>query len=129
MTRILKNFHWFPRILCMMAIAFISLFALDSFDPELTAGQQITGFLIHLIPSFILVIFLVVAWKWELIGGICFAVIGLGFTPLIYNMNYHMNHSVWMSLGVIALITLPFVFVGGLFILSHYLKVRNKLIF
>jgi hypothetical protein len=30
-----------------------------------------------------------------------------------------------MSLGVIAMITFPFVVIGGLFVLSHYLQKKN----
>ncbi len=122
MTPAIKIIHWIPRVLCILAILFVSIFALDSFAPELSLWQQISGFLIHLLPSYILIIFLIVAWKWELIGGMIFIIIGTGFSPLIYSMNYHMNHSVWMSLGIIASITIPFIVIGGLFILSHFLK-------
>jgi CDP-diglyceride synthetase len=102
------------------------MFALDSFSPNLTIWQQIGAFLIHLIPSFILLAFLLVAWKWELIGGILFTVIGLAATPFIYLHNYRMNQSVWMSLMVILFITIPFVIVGVLFTISHF-KNRNQM--
>lgn len=118
--------HWIPRILGIMAIIFISLFALDSFKPGVPPWQQIAGFLMHMIPSFLLILFLVVAWKWELPGGIMFVILGLGFMPFIYMMNYHMNHSVWMSAGVVLMINLPFVLTGSLFITSHILKNRHR---
>jgi len=121
-SRIAKILHWFPRILCIIAILFISLFALDAFEPGLTLGQQLLAFLIHLIPSFILLAILLVAWRWEKIGGIIFTIIGLIASPLVFEHNYRMNESVWMSLAVIGLITLPFVLVGILFILSYYQK-------
>ena len=121
-----KVLHWLPRILCILAILFISLFALDAFDPKLTLWEQITGFIIHLIPSFLLMLILLLAWKKELIGGIVFAIIGLGFSPLVFIHNFRMNHSVWMSLSIIALITIPFSIVGILFIMSHYRKKSVK---
>jgi len=117
-----KIIHWTPRILCILCILFISMFALDSFDPKLTFWQQIGGFLIHLIPTYILVALLIIAWKWELAGGIIFMAIGFGFSPFIYNMNYHMNHSVLMSLGIILMINFPLILTGALFILSHFMK-------
>jgi len=120
-----KVLHWLPRILCILAILFISLFALDAFDPKLTLWEQITGFIIHLIPSFLLMLILLLAWKKELIGGIVFAIIGLGFSPLVFIHNFRMNHSVWMSLSIIALITIPFTIVGILFIMSHYRKKKE----
>ena len=118
----IKIFHWLPRIMCIIAILFISLFAADSFSPELTIWQQLLAFSIHLIPSFVLIIFLIIAWKWELIGGIIFILIGLGLSPFVYIKNFQMNHSVGLSLGIIASITLPFIIVGILFIISSYFK-------
>lgn len=127
MKKSIRVIHWVPRILCILAILFISVFALDSFSPERTIWQQLGAFFIHLIPSFILLAFLIVAWKWEYIGGIIFIVIGLGFSPIIFIHNYNMNHSVWMSLGIILAITIPFVVVGVLFIMSHFKKKKNVL--
>jgi hypothetical protein len=125
MTTTIKIFHWIPRILCILAIAFLELFALDSFDPKYTLGDQLLAFLMHSIPSIILVLFLITAWKWELIGGIIFMILGIGFSPFVFSMNYHNNHSVWISLGIIASITFPFIITGALFILSHFLKRKN----
>ncbi len=117
-----KILHWIPRILCILAILFISMFALDAFDPKLTIWQQIGGFLIHLIPSYILIALLIIAWKWELIGGIIFLLIGLGFGPFIFSHNYHMNNSIGMSLFIVLMINIPFAIVGILFILGYYRK-------
>lgn len=120
MMKKLKPFlYWLPRILCILAILFVSVFALDAFQPELTLWQQIQGFIMHLIPSFILLLFLLIAWKWELIGGIIFVLIGIVLSPFVYMHNYNMNGSVWMSIGIIAMITFPFIIVGILFILGH----------
>ena len=121
----IRLFHWLPRILCILAILFISLFAADAFAPGLTIWQQLGAFFIHLIPSFILLAFLILAWKWELIGGIIFMVIGLAFSPFIFMLNYNRNHSIWLSLVIILTITIPFVVVGILFLISHRLKKKN----
>lgn len=126
MKKYVQVFHWLPRIICILAILFVSLFAADAFAPGLTIWQQLGDFLIHLIPSYILLAFLIVAWKWEYIGCIIFIVIGIGFNPFIFIKNYQMNHSVGMSLGIILSITFPFIVVGILFIFSHLLK-RNNL--
>jgi hypothetical protein len=98
------------------------MFALDAFNPERTIWQQIGDFLMHLIPSFVLIALLIIAWKWEFIGGIIFIIIGVGMSPIIFMHNYKMNHSIWMSLTTILIITIPFVIVGVLFIVSHYRK-------
>jgi hypothetical protein len=36
-----------------------------------------------------------------------------------------MNHSVWMSLGIILVTTGPFILSGVLFVLSHFMKKRE----
>ena len=122
MSKRIKILYWTPRILGILAILFISMFALDAFQHGLSIWQQIAAFLMHLIPSFILLLVLIISWKRELLGGIIFLVLGLGLSPFVFIHNYNMNHSVWMSLGVIMLITVPFVVVGGLFIMSWRYK-------
>ena len=121
----LKVIHWLPRIICILAILFISLFALDAFEHGITIWQKIGAFLVHLIPSFILLIFLTIGWKWEFIGGIIFLVIGLGFSPYIFMHNYNMKHSVALTLLTVMYINMPFVVVGILFLISHSMKKKN----
>jgi hypothetical protein len=116
-----KLFYWLPRIICMLAILFVSLFAADAFQSNLSMGEQLADFAIHLIPSFILLGFLLIAWKWEFIGGIIFTVLGLVMTPVIFYHNYNVNHfSVTQCVGIISMITVPFMVVGVLFIISHF---------
>ena len=118
--------YWLPRIICILAILFVSMFALDAFAPGLSVWQQLGDFLMHLIPSFVLLAVLIIAWKWELYGGIAFTIIGLGLSPFIFMLNHNRNHfSVGASLGVVLMITFPFVVVGVLFIISHFLKKKN----
>ena len=124
MKKSVKIIYWTPRILCILAILFISMFALDSFSPELTIWQQMGAFFIHLIPSYVLIALLIIAWKWEYIGGLIFMIFGLGFTPFIFIHNNNMNQSIWMSLFIILMITFPFIIVGILFIWNH--KIRNR---
>jgi hypothetical protein len=121
-----KIIYWTPRILCILAILFISMFAFDAFDPKLTIMQQIEGFIMHLIPTYILIALLVIAWKWELIGGLIYLLIGLGFIPFIFSHNYHMNHSIGMTLFIVLMINIPFALVGALFIISHYKRKKEQ---
>ena len=118
---------WIPRVLCIAAILFVSMFALDSFDPGIPLGQQLLNFIMHLIPSFVLIILLVIAWKWQLIGGILFTIAGLGFSPFVFMLNYNRTQSVTTSLLIILVITIPFVIVGALFIMGHYMKKEKPL--
>ena len=116
-------YFWLPRAICIAAILFVSMFALDSFAPGLTFWQQIVGFLIHLIPSYVLIALLVVAWKWEYIGGILYIVMGLIFSLWVFDINYSRNQfAMSQSLFNAAIIAFPFVIAGFLFIVSHNRK-------
>jgi hypothetical protein len=121
-----KVLHWLPRILCILAILFISMFSLDAFAPGLTLWQQLGGFLIHNIPSFVLLAVLIVAWKWEKVGGIILTILGLALCIFVFILNYKRNHfPVATSLLNTLMIAIPFVLAGILFILSHYRKKKE----
>jgi len=114
--------HWAPRILAIVAILFISVFSLDAFQAGVPLTKEILAWLMHMIPSFVLIIILVIAWKWENIGGIIFLSLGMAFTPFIFWGNYANNHSIWISLVVVLTITVPLILVGALFMMSHYTR-------
>ena len=67
-----KILYLAPRILSIVFILFISLFALDVFSMEGTLVEKIGGFLIHLIPTYFLIAILLIAWKKERLGGFLF---------------------------------------------------------
>lgn len=120
MTTKRSVFFWAPRMLGLAAIAFISLFALDSFEADQSLTTQLLHLAQHLIPSFILLALLAIAWKWEKVGGMAFIAIGLIFSPLVYMLNHGRNHfSIAQSLLVVLFITVPFIITGALFLLSH----------
>lgn len=125
MNNLVDWFHWIPRLLCILAILFVSMFALDAFAPGLSIWEQIGGFLIHLIPSFVLLSALLVSWKWEKVGGIILMALGLGLSPFVFSMNLQRTGSIWVALGIVLVINIPFVMVGALFIISNYLKKRS----
>jgi len=121
-----KLIHWVPRILVILAILFVSMFAMDSFSPERTFWQNTAAFLMHLIPSFVLVALLIVAWKWEKIGGIILTIVGLVFSVFVFILNLGRNHSVWISLSIVLMICFPFVIAGVLFIISSRKKKKES---
>lgn len=67
-----KIIYWLPRILSILYIGFLGLFALDVFIPNQTIGYYVVAFFMHLIPNFILAVFLVIAWKNEKVGALLF---------------------------------------------------------
>jgi hypothetical protein len=71
-----RALFWAPRVVCILSAVFLSLFALDVFGAGYSFWETILALLIHLVPTYIVVIALVVAWRWERVGSILF--LGLG---------------------------------------------------
>lgn len=122
-----KVLKWLPRIICILAILFISMFAMDSFSPNRTIMQNATALVMHLIPSFILVAILIIAWYRELTGGILLTLAGLAWCTFVFVINLRRTHSVWAGLMIMAMLGLPFVAAGILFILNHFRKNREMI--
>ena len=66
-----------PRILGIVYILFISLFALDVFSEDADAWSICLGFMIHMIPSAILAVLLVISWHFELVGAAAYFILAL----------------------------------------------------
>lgn len=117
----MKNaIHWAPRVLTIISILFVSMFAFDSFSPELPFNEQVIAFLIHLIPSFILLAFLLIAWKYKFAGGVIFIAVGISASMFLFIMHTSRNHDIWMTLSTIGLIAVPFIISGILFVIDHF---------
>ncbi|GAB4580040.1 MAG: hypothetical protein Fur0022_27790 [Anaerolineales bacterium] len=79
----MKNIlYWTPRVLTILFTAFLALFSLDVFGEGYTFWETLVALFMHLIPQFLLIILLVIAWRWERVGGLLF--IGLGLVFLVW---------------------------------------------
>ena len=76
--------YWTPRILTIVFILFLGMFALDSFGGDQSLLQKSGGFLIHLIPNFVLILILIVAWKHEWVGTIAFVLVGIAYIVMFW---------------------------------------------
>jgi hypothetical protein len=73
MNKTLKQIlFWTPRIAGILFVLFISLFALDIFDAKLSFWETVVGLFMHLIPSILLTIAIIIAWKREWFGALLF---------------------------------------------------------
>lgn len=68
--------YWTPRLLCIAFAIFISLFALDVFHESLPFWRMVLALVMHLVPTFAILLLLALSWRWEWVGGIGFAVLG-----------------------------------------------------
>ena len=71
-----RAFFWAPRAMSIVFIAFLSMFALDVFGEGYGFWKTLLALTIHLIPSFVLIAALVLAWRWEWIGAALYAAAG-----------------------------------------------------
>lgn len=78
--------YWAPRVASILFIVFLSLFSLDVISPSLSLSQILIGMLIHNIPVFVLIVVLIISWKYEIEGGITFPAIVIG---VLFMINWH----------------------------------------
>ncbi len=101
--------YWSPRVLGILSILFVSVFALDVFESGVPLSAIAVGLFMHLLPSFFLAGLLALAWKFELVGGAAFVMIAL--LPFFMLEN---------SLSVNAILSAPFLATGILFLIDGF---------
>ena len=120
MTQLSKRaLFWTPRALSIVFIAFLSLFALDVFDEHLGLWRTVLALTMHLIPSFVLIAALVLAWRWEWIGAALYGAAGLLYVWWVVSMSRPVPPA--MRLIWILTIAGPAFAIAGLF-LANWLK-------
>jgi len=112
-----KILYWIPRILAILSILFMTIFSLDAFDGNESFGMKMLGFLMHNIPVLIILVILLIAWRWELAGGILFILAFVAGTIVF--------HSFIGNPASLIVIT-PFLITGILFILHNVLYPIRK---
>jgi len=105
-----KILYWTPRILGILAILFMGMFSLDCFDERDSSGEKLICIFMHNIPALICIAAVIIAWKWELIGGIIF--IAFFIAAGIFFNTFTDNIASLIVIG-------PFLITGILFIV-HY---------
>ncbi|MBI5836407.1 MAG: hypothetical protein HZB25_04095 [Candidatus Eisenbacteria bacterium] len=103
---------WAPRGLTFAFALFTSIFALDVFGHG-TIWQQQLALLMHLIPTFVLLIVLALAWRWEWIGGVIY--LGLAVAYFIFPPNHGR-----LGWDAYALIAGPMIVMGVLFLVGWF---------
>lgn len=103
-----RVFFWTPRVLGILFAIFLSMFALDVFAEGHGFWQTTGALLLHLVPTFIVVIALVIAWRWELVGAILFG--GLAVFYVVWTLG-RLPLATYLSIsGLLALVGVLFLF-------------------
>jgi hypothetical protein len=112
-----RTLFWAPRGLSIIFIAFLSLFALDVFNGHSGLWQTLLALTMHLLPSFVLLVALILAWRWEWIGAALYGAAGLLYVTLTVSRPLPpATRLVW-----ILTIAGPAFIIAGLF-LANWLK-------
>jgi hypothetical protein len=106
----LRLLYWAPRILTILLAVFVSLFALDVFGEGYGFLETLVALFMHLIPTFLILLALLVAWRVEWVGGILFLFVAAGFVAL--SGGRHLG--VWLSM------VLPSCLIAALFFLGWH---------
>jgi hypothetical protein len=137
-SRLASTIRWVARILCILAIVFSGIFALEAVEGKVGLGRQILAFLMAppFLMSVLLIIILIIAWKHELLGGILVPLIWLATAAYVSVSTYHRflhRASKGFQPGLqhvrnfVAMISLPLIIVCVLFIISYFLHRPEKL--
>jgi len=123
--KINKWLFWTPRVLTFLFVLFISLFALDIFGNGYTFWETVVGLFMHLIPSFLLIIFFIIAWRYELVGAVGFFGLGLLYIGMIL-INSLKGPFEWYMLSYPFIIGGPAIIIGILFFLNWKKKISKQ---
>jgi hypothetical protein len=77
----MKTLYYIPRIVSLGFVLFLSAFSLDVFS-EYSGMQAIVPFLIHLLPALVLLLLILLAWKYDIAGVAIFVIVAVGYVAL-----------------------------------------------
>jgi hypothetical protein len=104
---------WAPRLLGVLFVLFVSMFALDVLVEGSGWKATLAALAIHLIPAAVLFVVLAIAWRFDIAGGFLFALLAVTY------MVQSWGHPDW-----ILAISGPLFLIGFLFLLRPIVLIR-----
>jgi hypothetical protein len=105
--RLAKIIHWAPRIAAILIILFAGLFSLDVFGTGASPLEVLGAFLMHNIPSIVMLVLLIFAWKRPVVGFVAFLVVAVAFIIFFVRDFYAVSN--------LLLFVLPLLLIASLF--------------
>ncbi len=106
-----------PRLIAIAFILFLTLFSLDVFTEGGSIFKELVGFIIHSLPSLLMIAVLAFNWRNPHRCGLMFLAIGALFT---------LRFGTFRRLDTFVLISVPPLLVGGLFLLADKLQKKGS---
>ena len=104
---------------------FLALFSLDVFEPGMSAGEIMLGLLMHNIPSIIMAVLLVIAWKKEIVGAVGYFGAGLLYNGIVIFNIVNSGLQWYLAISWSLIIAGPLFIIGILFLINW--KKRNEM--
>ena len=105
--RLAKVIHWAPRVAAILIILFAGLFSFDVFEMGGSPLELLGAFLIHNLPSIVMLVLLIIAWKRPAVGFVAFLVIAALFAIFFVRDIYALSN---LLLFVFPLLLVAFLF-------------------
>lgn len=106
-----------PRILAILYALFLGLFALDVFSDTHGLLETVAALALHLLPTFLIILVVVLAWRRDLVGVVVFAGLAVAYV-------------VWMwrrfPLHTYVVMCTPLLLVSFLFLLSWRQRIQVR---
>ena len=99
------------------------MFSLDVITPEASFSELAMGLLIHNLPALVLLIVLIISWKYEIVGGIVFILAGLLY--IIFTFQTDIRWYIVLNWSIT--IAGPAFLIGILFVINWFKKNSNLL--
>lgn len=92
-----------PRLAGILIAIFIGLFSLDVFTGEAPLWQEIGGFIVHSIPSILLAVILVIAWRRPWVGFAAFLLVSILFLRFAFRETIDFGNLLLLSFPLAAI--------------------------
>lgn len=113
-----KILYWVPRILSIIFICFLTLFSLDVFESGMSAGEIALGLLLHNIPSIIMAVLLIIAWRKEIVGAVGYWAAGLLYIGFVTFSAVNSGLKWYLAITWSIVIAGPAFIIGVLFLIN-----------
>ncbi len=113
--------YWSPRALCVVVALFLSIFALDVFEEGRGFWGTAVALLMHLVPSFLVLLTLAMSWRREWVGGVLSFVLAAVWVVFAWGKPFFGVTSFLLIAG-------PLLLTGSLFLLNWRYRavLKNK---
>jgi hypothetical protein len=113
-----KLLTWTPRALGFLFVLFVSLFALDVFGENLGFWGTLFALFMHLIPSLVILLAVLLSWRWPWLGAVIFLGWGVWYLWMVISRDLPITWALVMAFP-------PFL-VGALFLTGWWRRRRTQ---